>query len=518
MSSAQSGRIRLLAVAALGAAVVGIGVASVSPLILLSMVIIVVGVLALVAVRAVVRPVDVRLVPSRESEFEVAAASDVTFEVRAFRPARMVYYLGAATIGLLTVRPALGFTASDLIFLGALGITVVVIVVERLALPFLVPRSITIGVFMFALGGLLSSLEAVHPYGSAMIVVRMLYLTLIWFWLGTVVLQTRSHVETALAAWVSSAALSSSGAILQFFYGDVIPGGIVNYGRMSGFTTQLNVLGGLAATALVPALMLAIDSPRPRMRILGICSSGLITAGLLLSGSVGGLLAASGATVLWLVLRGIGLRIVVALGAVVAVGFVLMTATGTTDSPSPVNRILNVTSREEAQTGRGGTVYSRLEGFSDAWARIQKQPLIGVGLDYDSTVAVTPKAVHNMILGPWLTAGILGVVGLMVIVGGSIATGIRVLRRSSPEFRSFDAATFAALMAFVQFSMGEPILYVRYGWFPTALLLALWAQQVRAGASGREAAVRHDRLSPWAAHGATRAAKGENATIQGLKT
>jgi O-antigen ligase len=375
--------------------------------------------------------------------------------------------------------------------------TVGVIVVQRLALPFFVPRSITIGVFIFAVGGLLSSLEAVSPYGSAMIVVRMLYLTIVWFWLGTVVLRTRAHVETALAAWVVSAAISSSGAVLQFFYGDVIPGGIVNYGRMSGFTTQLNVLGGLAATAFVPALMLALDSSRPRMRILGLCSTGLITAGLLLSGSVGGLLAASGATLLWLVLRGIGLRIVLALGAVIAVGFILMSATGTTDSPSPVKRILNVSSREEEQTGRGGTVYTRLEGYSDAWARIQQQPLIGVGLDYDSTLSVTPKAVHNMILGPWLTAGILGVVGLMVIVGGSIATGVRVLRRSPSRFRSFDAATFAALIAFVQFSMGEPILYVRYGWFPTALLLALWAQQLRSDAYRRETAARRDRASPW---------------------
>ena len=43
------------------------------------------------------------------------------------------------------------------------------------------------------------------------------------------------------------------------------------------------------------------------------------------------------------------------------------------------------------------------------------------------------------------------------------------------------AALLAALVAFAIFAMGEPILFVRYGWFPTALLIAVRAQYVRAG-------------------------------------
>jgi hypothetical protein len=37
-------------------------------------------------------------------------------------------------------------------------------------------------------------------------------------------------------------------------------------------------------------------------------------------------------------------------------------------------------------------------------------------------------------------------------------------------------------VAFIQHAMGEPILFVRYGWFPTALLIALNAQDIRARA------------------------------------
>lgn len=403
-----------------------------------------------------------------------------------FRAARFAYYLGAGSIGLLTIRPAMGFAVSDWIFLASLGLAVTVILMRRVEIPFLVPRAIALGVLIFAIGGFISSLGAASPNASAMVVIRMLYLTLVWFWLGTMVLQTRAHVHIALAAWVGSAALSSGGAVAQFFLGDVIPGGGLAWGRMTGFTTHWNQLGGLTATAFVPALMIAVDSPKKSMRLFGMGAIALISAGLLLSGSVGGLLAASGATVLWLALRGMSLRLVIGIGAVVATGLVLMSSTGTTESPSPVHRILRVTSAEEAQKGTGGTIFTRLEGWSDAWARIREQPIVGVGLDEASTIAFTEKAVHNMLLGPWFTAGVLGLVGIVVMIGGSLGAAAYVLRSAPLGLRSETAAIVAALVGFVQFGMGEPILYVRYGWFPTALLIALRAQRMRAEVSAPE--------------------------------
>jgi O-antigen ligase len=321
----------------------------------------------------------------------------------------------------------------------------------------------------------------VYPYQSAFIVVRMLYLTLIWFWLGTIVLQTRAHVQNALVAWVCSAALSSSGAVIQFFYGDVIPGGTVAWGRMTGFTGHFNILGGLAATALVPALMLAVDSPRRGTRAIGMIAVAFIGAGLLLSGSVGGLLAASVATMVWVALRGVSMRILVSGAVVLASAFVLMSATGSTDSPSPIDRIERVTSAEQAEIGTGGSIYTRLEDYGEAWSRIVEQPFVGIGLDPETSFEVLGDghSVHNLILGPWFTAGILGLVGVVMLVGSAIATGLRVLKHASPLERSATASLLAALAAFVQHGMGEPILFVRYGWFPTALLIALNAQQIR---------------------------------------
>lgn len=463
--------VRVYGAVVVAALAVGIVVARLPWELTLLIILAALGVAALAAVRIAVRPPRPTLAGGHQSEVEDAR----------FRAARLVYYVGAGSIGLLTIRPALGFAVSDWIFLASLGLAVAVVLMRRIAIPFLVPRAIVLGVVIFAIGGLISSLEAVSPNASALVVVRMLYLTLVWFWLGTMVLQTRDHVYTALAAWVGSAAISSAGAVAQFFLGDVIPGGGLAWGRMTGFTTHWNQLGGLTATAFVPALMLAVDSSRKSMRLFGMAATALVSAGLLLSGSVGGLLAASGATVLWLALRGMSLRLVIGVGAAVATGLILMSSTGTTDSPSPVHRILRVTSVEEAQKGTGGTIYTRLEGWSDAWARIREQPFVGVGLDDASTVEVTEKAIHNMLLGPWFTAGLLGLVGILGIVGGCVAVGASALRAAPPERRSETAAIVAALVGFVQFGMGEPILYVRYGWFPSALLIALRAQRVRTG-------------------------------------
>ena len=90
--------------------------------------------------------------------------------------------------------------------------------------------------------------------------------------------------------------------------------------------------------------------------------------------------------------------------ATAVAGVALVFVAGATGDP--VERIKRVTSAEEAAAGTGGSVYTRLEGYDEAWSRIAEQPLIGVGLDEASSVAVLgPKAVHNMLINQWFTAG-----------------------------------------------------------------------------------------------------------------
>jgi hypothetical protein len=422
------------------------------------------------------------------------AAEEFADDDRSLRLPRLLYYAGAATMGLLTIRPALAFTLSDWLFLLAFGVVTLAVLTARLQWDYLLPRTATIGIGLFALGGLLSSLGATLPQQSVAIVVRVLYLTLVWFWLGTIVLRNRKHVELAVLAWVSSAALSSGGAVVQYFAGNVIPGGTVAWGRATGFTTQFNSLGGLAATAFVPALVLAVDSESRVRRLVGGASLVLIGAGLLLSGSIGGLVAAAFATLIWLSVRGVTVRVAVTLGAVGASALVVMSATGATNAPSPIERVLAVTTAR-LPSDEQGSVYSRVDVYRRAWSRIEEQPFVGIGLDEasnDRAIGETP--VHNILLNPWLTAGILGLIGITMLAVGVLGMGRTVLRHSSTRDRPLDAALFCSFAAFIVLAMGQPILYVRYGWMPAAMLLALRAQRLRTHAWAGQAATAPRRL------------------------
>jgi O-antigen ligase len=431
------------------------------------------------------------------SDVAVASERDIVDEEAHLKVARYAFYVGAASIGILTYRPALALSASDWFFFLAFGITGLVVLTYGLERDYLIPSSITVGVALFAAGGIISSFGAIAPLQSFSIVLRLLYLTIVWFWLATVVLQTRRHVENAALAWIASAAFSSAGAILQFVEGDVIPGGTVAFGRMTGFTEHFNVLGGLAATSIVPALMFSVDGSKRSHRIIGIACTALIAAGLLLSGSVGGMLAATVGALFWLTVRGITARTFVTLVAVALAGLVLMSATGSTNSPDPLQRIRRVTSVQEQQTGRGGTVYTRVEGYHEAWDRITRNPLVGVGLDDPSSVQILgPELVHNMIIIPWFGAGILGLLGIVLIIVGALVTGAQVSRAASRDLRPLATALLASVVTFVVFGMGEPILFVRYGWFPAMLLIALRAQQHRALVEQRVPVTMHARALP----------------------
>ncbi len=435
----------------------------------------------LVLVFAVVRSVYAPDADAHQLSLE-RAGSDVSYRLRV---PRRLYYLGAATMGFLTVRPFLAFTLSDWVFLAAFAFTCMVLFTARDEIEYPVPQLVTLGVLVFAVGGLVSSSDAVSASQSVSVVVRLLYLTLVWFWLGTMLLREWKHVENAVLAWVVSVALSASGAVAQFFLGDVVPGGQIAWGRMTGFTEHFTHLGGLVAIAFVPALMLAVDGRDRVQRIAGAACIALLGAGLLLSGAVGGMGATLIATLLWLFLRGVTRRSVVILGAATVCGLVLMSATGTTDSPSPMERILRVTSTE-LPASEGGTLYSRLDVYGTAWERIQDQPLIGVGLDEGSNEKVLgPLLVHNLFLGPWFGAGLLGLLGVVMLVVGLLKVGGDLLRRTSGRDRSLVAALVSGVVAFLVFAMGEPILYVRYGWFPAAILVALAVQERRIAADAR---------------------------------
>src|SRR5205085_10466742 len=128
----------------------------------------------------------------------------------------------------------------------------------RRRVPMRLPLLLLFGMVIFSIGGLVSTYHSYAAFKSVAVIARVIFLTVFWFWLGTIVLTRREHVQRAITLWIASAAICAAGGIAQVLTGIVLPGGsALQFGRATGFTTQPNELGGLTCIAFVPALMLA---------------------------------------------------------------------------------------------------------------------------------------------------------------------------------------------------------------------------------------------------------------------
>jgi O-antigen ligase len=398
---------------------------------------------------------------------------------RRFRFARYFYYLGLLFIGQLVLRPAAGLTLSDLFFLVAFGATCLELISSRSALPRIRPRALVLGVMLFSIGALISSVPLASPGLSLSYAFRFVYLTVIWFWVGSVVLRNHRQVALATSFWVISIALSGLAAVGQLLLGDVIPGTSPVYGRMTGTAVHINDLGGMAGIAL-PAAIVLLTRPWGAFynRWLALALILFVAAGAVLSGSVGGLLAAAvGGAVYASASRIRGRSVVTALVVLVG-GVLLVNAQQDAGAPSPFERVTQVTGAEDDS---GATLWSRLDTNVVALEAIARSPIVGRGLGQTTTTGFN---VHNIVLGPWFEAGIFAMVGIVLIVVGVARVGLHVVRtaRSRQEWQ-LAIGLLAAFSSFLVFAMGAPVLFQRYGWVAAAMVLALGSQQRRTGPS-----------------------------------
>jgi O-antigen/teichoic acid export membrane protein/O-antigen ligase len=390
-----------------------------------------------------------------------------------FRMARLLYYAGVLTIAVLTLRPALGLTLSDWFFFASLGAACLQVLRQR-RIDQPLPVALVVGMFLYAAGGLLSSFPAASPVQSVAIVIRMIYLTVAWFWLGAIVLQTPRQIRTAVLLWVVSVAITSGAAIVQAIWGDVVPGSSPNWGRMTGFTPHQNELGAITAVAFIPALSLALTASG-RTRLLATVCLLMLSIGEALSGSLGAFAAAGVATLLWLTWARLRLRSLLPFalaGLAVAAVFVAITTSG--QVRSPFSRISEVTARDQ----QNATLWSRVQTYQSALDSIDRDPFVGAGLDSISRRTEGGFEVHNIFLGPWYEAGLLGLLGISVLIVAVILTGRAAIRRAAtPDDGALALSLFGAFATFLLYAQTSPALYTRYGWIPVAFLLALRAQQ-----------------------------------------
>ncbi len=401
-----------------------------------------------------------------------------------FAVPRRLYYVGVLLVGLLTLRVGGQITFSDLLFLFSFLLASAEFVILRRRVPMKLPFLLLIGIALFALGGFLSTFQSYEALKSIAVIARLVFLTVVWFWLGTVVLRRQEHAMRAISFWVASAAICGAGAILQLVASsDIIPGTTLQWGRATGFTLHPNDLGGLTAIAFVPALMLA---SRPRTaagaRAWSYLLLLLVAAGLILSGSVGALIAASVAVLVWLAFQRTSVHSLLAFATLASCVVALITLQSIRGAPNPVER-LNAVTGATAQAGGSGSVHLRVDTYRIAIARIKEDPFVGVGLDLKSVtrpygVESWEYDVHNLIIGIWYKTGLVGLAGMLLALLALLRSGwTAILRsRSGGESRA-TVALVSSFVAFVVFSLSEPALFSRFAWLPAAFILALRAMQ-----------------------------------------
>ena len=406
-----------------------------------------------------------------------------------FRAARVVYYAGLVFMGLLTIRAAGQVTLSDLLFLFSFALAGAELVIIRRRVSIRLPMLLLLGMAVFAVGGLLSSFRSYEALKSIAIVVRLIFLTTFWFWLGTVVLHRREHVTKAVLFWVASAAICGAGGIVQVLVGDVIPGTSAAWGRATGFTTNANDLGGVTAIAFVPALMLAA---RPAIatsqRVVSYVLLILVGGGLVLSGSVGALFAAIMATVFWVAFQRSSRQSLLVFAAIALCTVALVTVQAMRGAPTPLERLSTVTNSSTTASEGAGSLDSRVATYRVAMKAIEHQPFVGVGLDLVSVtkpwgVVAYEHDVHNLIIGVWYKAGLVGLIGILMSLVAVLRVGWEAtIQQGSAADRRMAIALVSSVCAFVVFAMSEPVLFSRYAWVSSAMLIALRAvQQMESG-------------------------------------
>lgn len=399
-----------------------------------------------------------------------------------FRLARLFYYAGFLVLGQLTFRATAVGTVSDLFFLLSFASTVSLLAMYRRRVEVPLPPLIFYGLLVFALGSFASTFASLSPNASIAVVARLLIVIGVWFWLGTMVLRRMKHILTAAALWVASASLNGIAAIAQLSIDpDIIPGGRVHWGRVSGFTEHMNDLGAIAALALIPALMFCMRPSRNPVYALTACAGLLLAAtGLILSGAVAAILAAAIAALLCITAAPrLPARLFVLMGVALVAAYALVQIQESKDAPTPAERLESVAG---SPTDPNATLWSRIDTNRVAIDRILDNPFTGVGLDDDSS-AIGKYVPHNLVIGVWFRAGFLGLAGLILVIVAIFSTARATLRdAASVDERMLAVALLSSFVAFIVFSMSAPILFTRYGWAPAALLLALRAVQLRRAA------------------------------------
>jgi hypothetical protein len=386
---------------------------------------------------------------------------------------------GMAMVGWTGFRTA-DFAVADWVFLATAVLTFAKILTGggRAFAPRQARRSsplLLVGLGLLTIGGLLGTfVRSVDPYGSALVLLRLWYISVVWFWTLRTVCTTWRHFRLLLIAFVGGELANAVAAIWQ----EVTGTNQATYGRSDGFTDHFNALGTAVAAAVPLVVVWRTQNPRS-----GLAKGVHVGFVLLLLGGVGvsGSLTAFAAAVVgsvvslavpWFVSSSRTSRRRMGPGVLVAVVVTLVVGSGAL-SLSVTERFTNYVEGNNRYVN--GSVAVRGELNDVAIASIIESPLIGTGFDRKSSeieVQGRPRSgIHSLYYKLLYEAGVLGFIGMLAIfvLAAHQALSMTQYMRGKPG-DWMPIGLLGSMVVLWADAVYSPPLFERFFWAPFALI------------------------------------------------
>ncbi|SFD34677.1 O-antigen ligase [Bacillus sp. OV194] len=380
---------------------------------------------------------------------------------------RLLFYIATFLMPFLIIRPVSSITLSDILYVICMMMVFLKMLLKHRISYYKLNPWLIFGLCLFVAGALLSSFGADSPVTSIARAARVPFILVFWFSLSLLILKSEKQVYIAFICWVSSVAFNGFIATLQL--GIDIPYTVNFFGRMTAYTGNISDLGAITSIVWIPALVLA-TSLKGKKSFLSYVLLIFVGMGVILSGSVSGLITSIIGTVVWFLIGRPSFKFIVLSGLFVLLLSVVIQIQESKGLVTPMSRFASTTST--ATNDENGTLMSRLSTYKVAAETIKKDPYIGVGFDGKETE--TGFGVHNLFLATWYQGGVLSFAGLLIICGTIIRLGIETIRQSKSKIQfNLSLALLMSFLCVIIFGMTAPFLYQRYIWIPVALLLPL---------------------------------------------
>jgi hypothetical protein len=370
--------------------------------------------------------------------------------------------------GQTTATTESGLTVSDFFFF--LAVILLAASAHRRRLP---PTQIWyVGVAFVVGGGLLATFKADSPAESVFVVFRMVFVLLVWQWTIRHLVGSDKMMRTMLLAFVFGCVASSLVAVVQLEGHALVSLGTVFNGRASGLAKHPDDTGSFLALGITFAVALAFN-PAVRRRWVPVVSALVIAMGLIVSGSVSGMLCGLAGCVVVFIVRGVKLRNIFAIVLLLAVAYVGATALQGASGHHSLNPIARFEAATGSESGGANSVTPREGTWKGAWWGIENSPIVGHGLDIESSLTYldpnnnTYYPTHNFILMGWFQGGMFFLLGELICIGEGIR---RMFMNGRPD--PTRTALVGGAVAVIAVASQAPMMFDRYFWFPFVLATA----------------------------------------------